>query len=96
MRPRASATTVALCTVTLVALVQVPGERGADESSERLCRDNAPKFHRNFSAGQLEKNGPLVAEDIDVDSNNVKLVEREDFVKRIERHRRDFEERSRP
>src|SRR5271167_1843632 len=54
--------------------------------SDSLYRANAPKFHRNFSAGEFEKNGALVTEDIDVNSNNVHLVGRDNFVKRIERY----------
>jgi predicted ester cyclase len=56
------------------------------QDSEALFRENAPKFHQNFSKGQFEANGPLVTEDIDVDSNNVKLKGRDAFVKRIERY----------
>jgi predicted ester cyclase len=56
---------------------------GVDET---LVRANAPKFHKNFSAGDFAANGPLVTEDIDVESNNVKLVGRENFVRRIERY----------
>jgi steroid delta-isomerase-like uncharacterized protein len=59
-------------------------------AQERLYRTNAPKFHKNFSAGEFEKNGPLVTEDIDMDSNNVKLVGRDNFVKRIERYNVPF------
>jgi predicted ester cyclase len=58
---------------------------GADPG-EKLYRENAPKFHQNFSAGAFEKNGPLVTPDIDVDSNNVKLTGRDNFVARIKRY----------
>jgi predicted ester cyclase len=54
--------------------------------SDSLFRANAPKFHRNFSAGQFAKNGALVTEDIDVNSNNVQLVGRDNFITRIERY----------
>lgn len=55
-------------------------------TQERLYRENAPKFHKNFSTGDFDKNGPLVTPDIDVNSNNVKLIGRDNFVKRIERY----------
>jgi hypothetical protein len=67
------------------AFVLVPYAH-AQDPDESLFRANAPKFHRNFSAGRFEMNGPLVTEDIDVDSNNVKLVGRDNFVRRIERY----------
>lgn len=57
-----------------------------DVRSEQLYRENAPKFHRNFSAGAFDDNGPLVTPDIDVDSNNVKLVGRQNFIDRIKRY----------
>ncbi len=53
---------------------------------DKLVRENATKFHRNFSAGDFDANGPLVTEDIDVDSNNVKFVGRQNFVNRIKRY----------
>jgi steroid delta-isomerase-like uncharacterized protein len=77
---------VALASVTLApsALAQTSGApRAVDET---IFRANASKFHRNFSAGNFEANGPLVTADIDVDSNSVKLVGRENFVKRIQRY----------
>jgi predicted ester cyclase len=55
-------------------------------NNETLFRENAPKFHKNFSAGDFEKNGDLVTEDIDVDSNNVKLIGRQNFVNRLKRY----------
>jgi predicted ester cyclase len=57
-----------------------------DETTARLFRENAAKFHRHFSDGEFEKNGPLVTDDIDVDSNNVKLIGRENFINRIKRY----------
>lgn len=66
----------------------VPGLAVAQSAAvdEGLFRKNAPQFHRNFSAGQFAKNGALVTPDVDVESNNVKLVGRDAFVKRIERY----------
>jgi predicted ester cyclase len=71
---------------TLVLGCLVLTAAAAQDSGESLYRANAPKFHQNFSAGNFEANGSLVTEDIDVDSNNVKFVGRENFVKRIERY----------
>lgn len=45
----------------------------------------AAMFHKNFSAGKFDDNGPLVAEHITVDSNTVKFEGRENFVARIKR-----------
>jgi predicted ester cyclase len=75
--------TTTLCTLALLTSATAQ-DTGGD--SDRLFRENAPKFHKNFSAGEYKKNGPLVTPDIDVDSNNVKLVGRDNFVKRIERY----------
>jgi predicted ester cyclase len=75
--------TTTLCTVALLASAAAQ-DAGGD--GDRLFRENAPKFHKNFSAGEFKRNGPLVTSDIDVDSNNVKLVGRDNFVQRIERY----------
>jgi predicted ester cyclase len=58
----------------------------SSNNNELLFRTNAPKFHKNFSAGEFDKNGPLVTEDIDVDSNNVKLTGRNNFIDRLKRY----------
>jgi predicted ester cyclase len=60
--------------------------RESGDAGEKRFRENAPKFHENFSAGAFEKNGPLVTPDIDVDSNNVRLIGRDNFVARIKRY----------
>jgi predicted ester cyclase len=72
----------------LALVVCIPGWVMAQPTAgdESLFRRNAPQFHRNFSAGQFQKNGALVTPDIEVDSNNVKLVGRDAFVQRIERY----------
>jgi hypothetical protein len=57
----------------------------ARDPDERLFR-TAPKFQQSFSAGQFERNGLLVTDDIDVDCSHVKLVGRDNFVRRIERY----------
>jgi predicted ester cyclase len=49
-------------------------------------RARASRFHLNFSAGRIDANGPLAAEDIDVDSNNVRLIGRKKFVERLKRY----------
>src|SRR5262249_4334246 len=58
-------------------------------AQERLHLGNV-RFHKNFSARQCEKNGSLVTEDFDVDSDNVKSVVRDNFAKRIERYNIPF------
>lgn len=73
-------------TLSVAALVTLASAQDPGAGDSPLFRENAPKFHENFSAGEFEKNGPLVTPDIDVDSNNVKLVGRDNFVKRIERY----------
>jgi len=72
--------------LSIVALMTSATAQDAGARDNRLFRENAPQFHKNFIAGEFEKNGPLVTPDIDVDSNNVKLVGRDNFVKRIERY----------
>jgi hypothetical protein len=53
--------------LTLVAMAQAPAKarEGADEE---LFRENAPKFHLNFSVGEFDRNGLLLTPDIEVDS----------------------------
>ena len=53
-------------------------------------RINASTFHKNFSTGSFEKNGPLVTENIYVNSNNAVLIGRENFVNRIKRYNGPF------
>jgi predicted ester cyclase len=53
-------------------------------------REAASAFHRNFSAGEFEKNGALVATDVHVNSNDAMLTGREKFVERIERYKTTF------
>ena len=77
--------TMVICAVATV-VTQARAAGGWTTAQEHIFRENAPKFHKNFSTGDFDKNGPLVTEDIDVDSNNVKLVGRENFVQRIERY----------
>jgi predicted ester cyclase len=73
-------------TLGVVTLLTSASAQDASVGDDRLYRENASKFHKNFSAGEFEKNGPLVTPDIDVDSNNVKLMGRDNFIKRIERY----------
>lgn len=46
-------------------------------------RKNAQMFHINFSAGDFEKNAPLVNEKIYYDSDNTIVIGRDNFVKDI-------------
>jgi predicted ester cyclase len=50
----------------------------------------ASTFHKNFSAGEFDKNGPLVAEDIRINSNGAMLTGRDAFVQRIKRYKVPF------
>jgi predicted ester cyclase len=59
------------------------------EFTEKV-RTNASTFHKNFSTGSFEKNGPLVTENIYVNSNNAVLIGRENFVNRIKRYNGPF------
>jgi predicted ester cyclase len=59
------------------------------EFTEKV-RVNASTFHKNFSTGSFEKNGPLVTENIYVNSNNSVLIGRENFVNRIKRYNGPF------
>jgi Predicted ester cyclase len=70
----------------LYAAPAVTGQQSTSEAHSRLMHIRAGKFHANFSTGDFDKNGPLVAKDIQVDSNNVKFVGREKFVQRIKRY----------
>jgi len=53
-------------------------------------RENASTFHKNFSTGEFEKNGPLVDEKIYVNSNNSIVIGRDNFVERIKRFHTPF------
>lgn len=50
----------------------------------------ASTFHKNFSAGRFEDNGPLVAEEISVDSNTFRFTGRDKFIERIRRYEGPF------
>lgn len=50
----------------------------------------ASQFHRNFSDGAFEKNGDLVTEDIQVNSNTVAFRGRDAFVERLRRYETAF------
>jgi predicted ester cyclase len=78
---------LALCALSLMIIVIPPSL--AAENADRyhdLIRKNASTFHQNFSVGHFDANGSLVTPDVDVDSNNVKLVGRDRFVERIKRY----------
>ena len=62
----------------------------ADDDYKERIRINASTFHKNFSAGDFEKNGPLVTENVYVNSNNAILIGRENFVNRIQRYKTPF------
>jgi hypothetical protein len=54
-------------------------------SYNQILHENAGKFHANFNAGDFDANGPLATERIRIDSNNVRLSGRQNFVNRIKR-----------
>lgn len=53
-------------------------------------RNNASTFHKNFSSGDFEKNGPLVNDKIYVNSNNAIVIGRNNFIARIKRFHTPF------
>jgi len=71
----------------LTALTAVAGVRAqnADTAYTEKVRTNASTFHKNFSSGEFEKNGPLVNVKIYVNSNTSIVIGRENFVTRIKR-----------
>ena len=52
---------------------------------EKLVLQNVTQFHKNFNNRDWDKNGPLVAENLHVNSNGVEFTGRDAFVKRIAR-----------
>jgi predicted ester cyclase len=52
---------------------------------EKLILKNVSQFHKNFNAREFEKNGDLVADNLEVDSNGTELHGRAAFVDRIGR-----------
>lgn len=61
-----------------------------DPTYTDLVRRQVSSFHPNFSAGQSHKNGELVLETIEVDSNGVFLTGRQAFVERLKRYDEPF------
>jgi hypothetical protein len=70
--------------ISFVAFTLYASAKARDGADEGPFRENAAKFHLNFSAGEFDRNGPLVTPDVEVDSNNVKFAGCENFVKLIE------------
>ncbi|WP_048506804.1 nuclear transport factor 2 family protein [Chryseobacterium angstadtii] len=68
------------------------GSKTTDNESAYMekVRSNASTFHQNFSSGSFEKNGPLVDENIYVNSNNAIVIGRDAFVQRIKRFHTPF------
>ena len=62
----------------------------ADGDYAEKIRHNAATFHKNFSAGDFDRNGPLVHEKIYVHSNGVIVNGRHEFVQRIKRYETPF------
>ncbi len=66
---------VSLTLVPAIALAQaVPAHTPhAYTTYEKLVLKNASQFHKNFDAHEWDKNGPLVADDLHVNSNGAEL-----------------------
>jgi predicted ester cyclase len=75
--------------VTLAITGYCQESNSMKEFTEKV-RVNASTFHKNFSTASFEKNGPLVSENIYVNSNNAVLIGRENFVNRIKRYSGPF------
>lgn len=65
-------------------------EKTSDQAYEALVRKNSSQFHKNFSAGKFQDNGPLTTEDIYVNSNGTIVVGRDTFVGRLTRYEKPF------
>lgn len=57
----------------------------ADSAYEALIRRNVSQFHANFNQRAFAKNGDLVADNLEVNSNGTELHGRAAFVDRIAR-----------
>lgn len=67
-------------------LVSLPVfSQNMDKEYTEQVRSNATTFHKNFTTGDFDKNGPLVNEKIYVNSNNAIVIGRDNFVQRIKR-----------
>lgn len=76
-----------LLSVFVIFLVTISANaQNTNKDYSEKVRTNALSFHHNFSAGDFDKNGSLVTEDIYVNSNNAILVGRDNFVTRIKRY----------
>jgi hypothetical protein len=61
-----------ILTISFIVFIISGYSQDTKEFMEKV-RTNASTFHKNFSAGTFEKNGPLVTENIYVNSNNAIL-----------------------
>ena len=83
-------TMAAIATLIMTQPAMPQNLPAASTGYEQRIRSNASKFHKNFSAGRFDDNGPLVTPDIDVNSNNVKLTGRQNFIDRLKRYSTPF------
>lgn len=60
------------------------------DDNDATLRANLAAFHHNFSRGEIERNGDLVQDDVDVVSNNVQLRGRDAFAERLKRYETPF------
>jgi predicted ester cyclase len=62
-----------------------PQEKHAYTKYEQLIYDNVTQFHKNYNQHEWTRNGPLVADDLHVNSNGTQIHGRDEFIKRIAR-----------
>lgn len=76
---------VFILALLLLVSTAMPAQNTSKRYAEKV-RVNAAAFHRNFSTGDFDKNAPLVNKKIYVNSNNIIVVGRDNFVQRIKRY----------
>ena len=62
-----------------------PQEKHIYTKYEQMVYDNVIQFHKNYNQHDWTKNGPLVADDLLVNSNGTPVHGRDEFIKRIAR-----------
>ena len=62
-----------------------PQEKHTYTKYEQMVYENVIQFHKNYNQHEWTKNGPLVADDLLVDSNGTPVHGREEYIKRIAR-----------
>jgi predicted ester cyclase len=62
-----------------------PQEKHTYTKYEQMVYDNVIQFHQNYNQHEWTKNGPLVADNLFVNSNGTPVHGRDEFIKRIAR-----------